>query len=123
MTNKKAEEKLLLETIIKGIEEVKGERITLLDLTKIENSICNYFVICHGNSNTQVDAIARSVQKMAREQCKEKPWHSEGLENSEWILLDYVNVVVHIFQKQVRDFYDIESLWGDAKVKEIETTY
>ena len=109
----------LITFIIKGIDDVKGQDIQLLDLREIENTVCDYFIICSGNSNTQVNAISGSIQKVVSKQLKDKPWHIEGQGNSEWILMDYVNVVVHIFQKHVRDFYDIESLWGDAKITEI----
>lgn len=110
----------LITFIIQGIEEVKGENIQLLDLRDIENTVCDYFIICSGNSNTQVNAISGSVQKLVSKQIKDKPWHVEGEGNSEWVLMDYVNVVVHVFQKHIREFYDIESLWGDAKITEIK---
>tara|TARA_B110000503_G_scaffold82112_1_gene125377 strand:+ start:1234 stop:1602 length:369 start_codon:yes stop_codon:yes gene_type:complete len=109
----------LITVIIKGIDDVKGEHIQLLDLREVENAVCDYFIICSGNSNTQVNAISGSVQKVVSKELKDKPWHIEGQGNSEWILMDYVNVVVHVFQKHVRDYYDIESLWGDAKITEI----
>ncbi len=109
----------LIATIIKGIDDVKGEDIQLLDLREIENTVCDYFVICTGNSNTQVNAISGSVQKVVSKELKDKPFNVEGQGNSEWVLMDYVNVVVHIFQKHVRDYYDIESLWGDAKITAI----
>ncbi|CAL2084578.1 ribosome silencing factor [Tenacibaculum dicentrarchi] len=121
MTKKQASTDELISVIIKGIEEVKGEKIQLLDLREIENTVCDYFIICSGNSNTQVNAISGSVQKMVSKELKDKPWHIEGQGNSEWVLMDYVHVVVHIFQKEVRDYYDIESLWGDAKITEINT--
>ena len=110
----------LISVIIKGIDDVKGENIQLLDLRDIENTVCDYFIICSGNSNTQVNAISGSVQKLVSKELKDKPWHIEGQGNSEWILMDYVNVAVHVFQKHIRDFYDIESLWGDAKITEIQ---
>ncbi|APZ44783.1 ribosome silencing factor [Polaribacter reichenbachii] len=119
MTKKQVSTDDLIAVIIKGIDDVKGEDIQLLDLREIENTVCDYFVICSGNSNTQVNAISGSIQKIVSKEIKDKPWHIEGQGNSEWVLMDYVNVVVHIFQKQVRDFYDIESLWGDAKITEI----
>jgi len=109
----------LISVIIKGIDDVKGDDIQLLDLREIENTVCDYFIICSGNSNTQVNAITGSIQKLVSKELKDKPWHIEGQNNSEWILMDYVNVVVHVFQKQIREFYDIESLWGDAKITEI----
>jgi len=119
MTRKPVSADDLISVIIKGIDDVKGEDIQLLDLREIDNTVCDYFVICSGNSNTQVNAISGSVQKVVSKELKDKPWHIEGQNNAEWVLMDYVNVVVHIFQKHVREFYDIESLWGDAKITQI----
>lgn len=119
MSEKQASTDELIAVIIKGIDDVKGEDIQLLDLREIDNTVCDYFVICSGNSNTQVNAISGAVQKVVSKTLKDKPWHVEGEGNAEWVLMDYVNVVVHIFQKQVREFYDIESLWGDAKITSI----
>ena len=113
----------LLSNIIKGIEEVKGEDINIMDLRAIDNSSCDYFVICNGNSNTQVNAIMNSIQKTVSKSMQDKPWHVEGSDNAEWILMDYVNIVVHVFQKHIREYYDIESLWGDAKITLIENKY
>ncbi|MBD3864450.1 MAG: ribosome-associated protein [Olleya marilimosa] len=113
----------LIATVIEGIEDVKGKEINILDLREIENTVCDYFVICEGTSNTQVNAIVNSIQKKVSKTLKDKPWHIEGEDNAEWILMDYVNVVVHVFQKHIREYYDIESLWGDAKVTVIETNY
>ncbi|NER12360.1 ribosome silencing factor [Leptobacterium flavescens] len=113
----------LISVILKGIEEVKGKDISILDLREIENTVCDYFVICNGTSNTQVNAIVNSIQKTVSKQISDKPWHVEGSNNGEWVLLDYVNVVVHVFQKHIREFYDIEGLWGDAKVTSISTNY
>lgn len=121
MTKKKISTDDLIAVIIQAIENVKGEDIQLLDLREIENTVCDYFIICSGGSNTQVNAISGSVQKIVSKELKDKPWHVEGETNSEWVLVDYVNVVVHVFQKQIRDFYDIESLWGDAKITKIKT--
>ncbi len=112
----------LISFILEGIEEVKGNNINILDLREIENTVCDYFIICNGTSNTHVNAIVGSIQKTVSKNIKDKPWHVEGSDNSEWILMDYVNVVVHVFQKQVREFYDIEGLWGDAKVTVIENS-
>ena len=123
MAKKKVSEDELITVIIKGIEEIKGIDIQLFDLREIENTVTNYFIICTGNSNTQVKAISQSVQKMVSKELKDKPWHIEGEGNAEWILMDYVNVLVHIFQKHIREYYDIETLWGDAKITEIETSY
>ena len=114
---------LLITEIIAGIEDVKGENITILDLREIENTVCDYFIICDGNSSTQVNAISGSIQKRVSKVLKDKPWHVEGESNAEWVLIDYVNVVVHVFQKQVREFYNLEDLWGDAKVTNIQNAY
>ena len=113
----------LLTSIIKGIEDVKGLDIDILDLRGIDNSVCDYFVICNGNSNTQVNAIVGSIQKGVSKELKDKPWHVEGTDVGEWVLMDYVNVVVHVFQKHIREYYNIESLWGDAKITSIENKF
>ena len=113
----------LLANIIKGIEEVKGNDIDILDLRAIDNTVCDYFVICNGTSNTQVNAIVHSIQKIVSKELKDKPWHVEGTENGEWVLMDYVNIVVHVFQKHIREYYNIESLWGDANITSISTNY
>lgn len=123
MQKKHAGTDQLITQIIRGIEEVKGQDIEILDLRDIENTVCDYFIICNGTSNTQVNAIVNSVQKSVSKALKEKPWHVEGSDNSEWVLMDYVHVVVHVFQKHIREFYDIEGLWGDAKSVKIETTH
>ncbi|WP_026753536.1 ribosome silencing factor [Sediminibacter sp. Hel_I_10] len=113
----------LITTVIAGIEDVKGKEIAILDLREIENTVCDYFVVCEGTSNTQVNAIVNSIQKRVSKELKDNPWHVEGSDNAEWVLMDYVNVVVHVFQKHIREYYDIESLWGDAKTTVIETSY
>ena len=123
MVNKKENANLLIEEIIRGIENVKGEDIQKMDLREIENTPCDFFVICSGNSNTQVSAIVNSVQKTVSKALKEKPLHTEGLEVAEWVLLDYVNVVVHVFQKKTREYYNIEELWGDAISTQIASNY
>lgn len=115
-----ADTERLLETILKGIQNKKGSAIVTVDLTVLENSFCQFFVICHGNSNIQVNAIAESVEERVREDLREKVWHREGLENAQWVLLDYGDVVVHIFQKEYRDFYNLEDLWADASIAYVE---
>ena len=107
---------VLLTNIIKGIEEVKGNDIEILDLRAIDTAVCDYFVICNGTSNTQVNAIVNSIQKIVSKELKDKPWHIEGTDNAEWVLMDYVSIVVHVFQKEIREYYNIEGLWGDAKI-------
>ena len=123
MHRKKASADELIALILHGIEEVKGLDTNLLDLREIENTVCDYFIICNGTSNTHVNAIVNSIQKTVREAIQDKPWHVEGSDNAEWVLLDYVNVVVHVFQAHAREFYDIEGLWGDAKVTLFENSY
>ena len=122
MAKKSVSADQLISVILKAIDEIKGVNIQLLDLREIENTVCDYFVICTGTSNTHVNAISGIIQKQVGKLCQEKAWHVEGEGPAEWVLLDYVNVVVHVFQKQTRDYYDIESLWGDAKITEIPTT-
>ncbi|EKF55905.1 MULTISPECIES: ribosome silencing factor [Galbibacter] len=119
MVNTNSSTDQLITFILKGIEEVKGKDISILDLRDIENTVCDYFIICNGTSNTQVNAIVNSIQKTVSREIKDKPWHVEGTDNAEWVLMDYVNVVVHVFQKHIRDYYDIEGLWGDAKLTTI----
>ena len=119
--SKNTEKEQLIAKIVEAIQDIKGEDIKILDLTKIENSVAEYFGICSGNSNTQVSAIAGNVEKKVRNELKDRPWHVEGSENAMWILVDYISVVVHIFQRQIRDYYEIEELWGDAKVISIES--
>lgn len=123
MQKNQADADQIVAEIIKGMEEVKGQEIEILDLRSIENTVCDYFVICSGTSNTQVNALVNSVQKIVSKSLKEKPWHIEGSDNAEWVLMDYVHVVVHVFQKHIREFYDIEGLWGDAKSVSVETAY
>ena len=109
----------LIDTIVKSIGKVKGNEINVLDFRKMDNRVCDYFVICDGGSNTQVNAIASSITKNVSKELKSKPWGVEGTENAEWILIDYIDVIVHVFQKTKREFYDLENLWGDAKKIEL----
>ncbi|WP_185878278.1 ribosome silencing factor [Blattabacterium cuenoti] len=102
---------MLLKKIIEGIQMVKGEDISVLNLKNRNNFVCDYFVVCNGESQNQVYAIYRSIEKITIEKLKEKPWHIEGLKNREWILIDYVSIVVHVFQKTVRFYYNIENIW------------
>jgi ribosome-associated protein len=116
---KKTADELLVDVVVEGILEVKGKNISILDLRGINNRVCDYYIICQADSSTQVNAIAGSVEVMVKKRTGERPYHSEGFQNSEWILVDYVTVVVHIFQSQVRDFYNLESLWADAEITNI----
>jgi ribosome-associated protein len=123
MSKPKSTEDALISNIISGIDNVKGLDVSLLDLRDIENTVCSYFVVCTGSSNTHVNAIVSSIQKSVSKELKEKPFHTEGNDNAEWVLMDYVNVVVHVFQKQIREYYNIEELWGDAKTTKIASNY
>jgi ribosome-associated protein len=105
----------LLKAIHDSLAEKKAEDILILNLRKTGSSVCDYFVICTGNSDVHVNTLAQFTELHVKTQVKEKPWKREGLENNEWVLLDYVNVVVHIFQPKSRDFYRLEQLWADAE--------
>ncbi|SEF39285.1 ribosome-associated protein [Xylanibacter ruminicola] len=111
--------KELVRTITEAIQEKKGSNIVIADLTKIEGTICQYFIICTGNSPAQVDAITESVSDMARERLHEKPVHVVGQENAQWVAMDYSDVLVHIFLPDVREYYDLEHLWEDAPLTQI----
>lgn len=116
----KKEEPDLKSIIIEAIQDKKGEEIVVIDFEKINNSICDYFIICQGNSSRQVDTIADSIEEKVRKQLGIKPSHREGFENLQWVLFDYFTIVVHIFQPETRNFYQIEALWADAKQTKIE---
>jgi len=111
---------LLLESIIKGIHEKKGQNVVKIDLKKLENRISDYFIICHASSSTQVSAISDSIDDIVRKDAGEKPLHIEGLDNCFWVLIDYGEVVVHVFVEEYRSFYSLESLWADAKIESVE---
>ena len=123
MSKLKSTEDDLISNIILGIDNVKGFDVSLLDLRDIENTVCSYFIICTGSSNTHVNAIVSAIQKTVSKELKEKPFHTEGNDNAEWVLIDYVNIVVHVFQKQIRENYNIEGLWGDAITTKIASNY
>jgi len=122
MRKKENETELLVESVVKGIFEKKGKDVVKIDLRKLENRITDFFVICHGTSVTQVDAICDSVEDIVRKERSGKPWHVEGLDNCFWVLLDYGDVVVHVFLEEYRNFYSLESLWADAKIETVEDT-
>ena len=109
----------LVETITAGIQEKKGSGIVVADLRNIDGAIAKYFVICQGNSPMQVEAIAESVGDMARERLQEKPTHVVGLETAQWVAMDYVDVMVHIFLPETRAFYDLENLWHEAPLRRV----
>ncbi|MCF6360662.1 MAG: ribosome silencing factor [Cyclobacteriaceae bacterium] len=110
----------LSQLIVKGMQEKKAIDIRVLDLRKVNNAVADFFIVCSGNSDTQILAIAESVEHLVYSIDKQKPWHKEGHNNKSWVLLDYVDVVVHIFSKEDREFYGIEDLWADAEITEIE---
>lgn len=110
----------LLNAIVDGIKEKKGHSIVVMNLRTAGSAIADYFVVCHGDSKTQVEAIARSVEEVAHKNTGEYPSFREGYANAEWILLDYINIVVHIFEKGQRDFYGIERFWADAETQSID---
>ena len=109
----------LLGSVVKGIFEKKGQDVLKIDLRELENRITDYFVICHGSSTTQVDSLCDSVEDTVRTGTGEKPFHVEGLDNCFWVLLDYGDVVVHIFLEEYRHFYSLESLWADASIEAV----
>lgn len=114
-----SESELLCRAIVEGMQENKAKEIVVLDLRHLSSAVCDFFVLCSGESSTQVDGISNAVTRFTRKNLKEKPWHIEGKTNSEWILLDYISVVAHIFYKDARHFYQIEDLWSDAKREDI----
>jgi ribosome-associated protein len=104
------------ELILEAIREKKGHDIVSIDLSEIENSICDFFIICHGESVTQVGAITESIEKKLKEEALIRAHHVEGLQNSQWVLLDYYDILVHVFQEEYRSFYKLEELWADGKL-------
>lgn len=114
--DKKVSTKELLYALVEGAQEKKAKNIVSIDFTNLENHICKYFVICEGDSNTHVNAIAGEIEEYTRKKTGVKVWKREGLENQEWIILDYAEVVVHIFQRHIRSFYNLEELWSDCKI-------
>ncbi|HEX6226040.1 MAG TPA: ribosome silencing factor [Chryseolinea sp.] len=116
---KGADSETLSDVIVKGMQEKKASDIVVMDLRKIKNAVADFFVICSGNSDKQLDAISDSIDAEVFKKLKENPWHTEGKNNKEWMLLDYINVVAHVFRKDRREFYALERLWGDADITEI----
>ena len=110
----------VLEKVVEGIQERKGKRIVSVDMSQLQDAPCSYFVIAEGDSRVHVNAIAESVKDWVRDEIKVKPYAVDGVENAEWIAMDYGDIIVHIFQREARAFYDIEHLWEDAKLTEFE---
>lgn len=119
MKAKTEDSKILIEAILEGVDRLKGNDIIVVDLESIQHTECGHFVICHGDSSTHVSAIAKSVEDTVKEITATDVWHRDGYRNAYWILLDYGDVMVHIFQKEARDYYNLEELWADAKVIKI----
>jgi ribosome-associated protein len=120
--NKEVSSQDLCQLVVKGMIEKKGQEVAILDLRNVKNAVADYFVICSGTSDTQIDAIADSVEHEVHKAIDENPWHKEGKANREWILIDYVDVVVHVFQRDRRKYYDLEELWGDGDLTVVEET-
>lgn len=111
---------ILSEWVVEGMLNKKAKDVVVMDLRNVKHAIADYFIICSGNSDTQIDAISESVEEQVHKLSKQNPWKREGKENKEWILLDYIDVVAHIFNKDKRTFYGLEELWGDAKITHID---
>lgn len=112
----------LAELAVRGLQDRKGQDIVVLNLKELKNAVADYFIICSASSDTQLDALARSVEEEVEKVTGEAPWQSEGRTNREWVLLDYVDVVVHVFLRERRQFYALEELWGDAEITYVEDT-
>ena len=113
----------LVDTIIEALKDLKAVDIVSVDLKNVSGAVCKYFVICNGTSNTHVSALADNVEDETLEKLNEKVWRVEGKQNAQWVLLDYANVVVHVFQKEYRDYYQLEQLWADANITRIADDY
>lgn len=111
---------LLKEAVIEGMTDLKAKDVVCIDLRKTDGAVTDFFVICHGDSSTHLEGIANSIYKNVSKKLHQKPWHYEGKQSADWVLLDYVDVVAHVFHKEAREFYDLEGLWADAPVERIE---
>ncbi|MCA8831536.1 ribosome silencing factor [Hymenobacter pini] len=110
----------LADVVVRGMQEKKASDIVVLNLKDLKNAVADYFIICSASSDTQIDAIARSVEEEVEKLTGQNPWQTEGRMNREWVLLDYVDVVVHVFLRDRRQFYALEELWGDAEITYVE---
>ncbi len=120
-TSKEVNSDVLSNWVVEGMLEKKAQDVVVMDLREIKHAIADYFVICSGNSDTQIDAISESIEDEIHKRSKQNPWKKEGQQNKEWVLLDYVDVVAHVFNKEKRSFYGLEELWGDAKITPIDS--
>jgi ribosome-associated protein len=118
---KKEPREILIETAVNAITDKKARNPLIIDFTSMKGTICDAFIICHGISRTQTEAIADHVIGEIKKHTGQNPWHKEGFENAEWILIDYSDVVIHIFQEDRRKFYNIEQLWADAVITKVDT--
>lgn len=114
------ENEQIVAKIVEGIQERKGKEIAVVNLTRLKEAPCSYFVICEGDSNVHVNAIGLSIKDYVRDTISVKPYATDGFENCEWIAMDYGQILVHVFQRHIRAFYDIEHLWADAKIQRLE---
>jgi len=112
----------LADVAVRGLQDRKGMDIVVMNLKELKNAVADYFIICSASSDTQLDALARSVEEEVEKVTGQAPWQTEGRTNREWVLLDYVDVVVHVFLRDRRQFYALEELWGDAEITHIEDT-
>lgn len=119
-TNKAKSEEQLKNLVVEGIQDRKGQSVVSINLKEIEEAVCDYFVVCHATTTTQVKAIAENIVKKVEEEQGEKPWRKEGFQNLEWVLIDYVDVVAHVFLKDRREFYSLEELWTDGVMEKFE---
>ena len=110
----------IIKTIIAAIQDKKGENIISLDLRKINEAVADFFIVCEAGNQPQIKAIAENVERTVKEKCEEDPWHHEGYNSLQWVLLDYVNVVVHVMLPDTRKFYKLEEMWSDAVMQEFE---
>ena len=117
--NEELESRELANIIVQGMQEKKANDIVVMDLKNVKNAVADFFILCSGNSDTQIDAISESVEEVVEKNTDQNPWNKEGLQNKSWVLIDYVDVVAHIFRNDTRLFYNLEDLWGDAKLAHI----
>jgi ribosome-associated protein len=121
--NKLNESEIIRDNIVEGMQEKKAKEIVCIDLRNIKNSVADFFIVCHADSKTHIEAIAKSIEEYVYKKQGESPSHVEGKTNSEWILMDYFNVVAHIFKQEQRQYYGIERLWADAEIQQIASNY
>jgi ribosome-associated protein len=121
MPHKQASTDNLAQVVVQGMLEKKANNVVVIDLRELKSSVTDIMVICHGESDRQTDAIAQSVVEQVKKQTGENPFGKEGFREAQWVLIDYINVVAHVFKKEIREFYNIEDLWADGKVTEIES--